>query len=192
MLCAGTACFKKILKHYGDDIENKKICVLCGNGKNAGDGFVIANLLVKMGVDASIVLADAAPQLPEPKMYFDQAVSNGVKDYFFTEYDFDCDIIVDCIFGIGFHGAPKSPFDKVFDAVNNSNAIVISIDTPSGTDATTGQVVNAVKADMTIAISTLKYAHILPPANAYCGKVVTVNIGIPDDCYDNGYPQRQM
>ncbi len=189
MLCAGTACFKKILKHYGDDIENKKICVLCGNGKNAGDGFVIANLLVKMGVDASIVLADAAPELPEPKMYFDQAVSNGVKDYFFTEYDFDCDIIVDCIFGIGFHGAPKSPFDKVFDAVNNSNAVVISIDTPSGTDATTGQVVNAVKADMTIAISTLKYAHILPPANAYCGKVVTVNIGIPEDCYDSGYPQ---
>lgn len=189
MLCAGTACFKKILKHYGDDIENKKICVLCGNGKNAGDGFVIANLFVKMGVDASIVLADAAPELPEPKMYFDQAVSNGVKDYFFTEYDFDCDIIVDCIFGIGFHGAPKAPFNKVFDAVNNSNAIVISIDTPSGTDATTGQVVNAVRADMTIAISTLKYAHILPPSNAYCGKVVTVNIGIPEDCYDSDYPQ---
>ena len=133
MLSAGTACFNKILKYYGDGIENKKIAVVCGDGKNAGDGFVIANLFVKMGVNADIVLADKAPELPEPKMYFDEATANGVKDYYFTEYDFDCDIIVDCIFGIGFHGEPKAPFKEVFDAVNNSGAVVISIDTPSGT-----------------------------------------------------------
>lgn len=187
MLSAGTACFNKILKYYGDGIENKKIAVICGNGKNAGDGFVIANLFVKMGVDASIVLADKEPYLPEPKLYFDEAVANGVKDYYFTEYEFDCDIIVDCIFGIGFHGEPKAPFNEVFDAVNSSGAAIVSIDTPSGTDATTGEVVNAVKADLTIAISTLKFAHILPPANSYCGKTITVNIGIPDDCYDTDY-----
>lgn len=187
MLCAGTACFNKILKYYGDGIENKKAAVFCGNGKNAGDGFVIADLLVKRGVNACIVLADKAPELPEPKMYYDLAVENGVIDYYFTEYNFDCDIIVDCIFGIGFHGEPKAPFGEVFDAINNSGANVISIDTPSGTNATTGEVINAVKADMTIAISTLKFAHILPPANAYCGKIVTVNIGIPESCYDTNY-----
>lgn len=187
MLSAGTACFNKILKYYGDGIESKRVAVVCGNGKNAGDGFVIADLFVKMGVDASIVLADKAPELPEPKLYFDEAVENGVKDYYFTEYEFDCDIIVDCIFGIGFHGEPRAPFNDVFNAVNSSGATVISIDTPSGTDAATGEVVNAVKADLTIAISTLKFAHVLPPANAYCGKTVTVNIGIPDDCYDTDY-----
>lgn len=185
MLCAGTACFNKILKYYGEGIEKKKVAVFCGNGKNAGDGFVIAKLFVKMGVDACIVLADKAPELPEPKMYFDDAVANGVADYYFAEYDFDCDMIVDCIFGIGFHGKPRAPFNEVFDAVNNSGAAVISIDTPSGTDATTGEVINAIKADLTIAISTLKFAHVLPPANAYCGKTVTVHIGIPESCYDN-------
>lgn len=187
MLKAGTACFNMIMKYYSDDIAQKKIAVICGNGKNAGDGFVIADLLSKAGADASIVLADKAPYLREPVMYFDEAVSHGVKDYYFAEYDFDCDIIVDCIFGIGFHGEPKAPFGDVFDAVNNSSAKVISIDTPSGTDATTGEVINAVKADMTIAISTLKYAHVLPPANSFCGKVVTVNIGIPERCYDTDY-----
>lgn len=189
MLTAGTACFNKILKYYGDGIESKKIAVFCGNGKNAGDGFVIANLFIKMGVDACIVLADKSPELPEPKMYFDEAIANGVKDYFFAEYDFDCDIIVDCIFGIGFHGEPRGHFNDVFDSINNSGAAVISIDTPSGTDATTGEVVNAVKADLTIAISTLKFAHVLPPANHYCGKTVTVNIGIPESCYDTDYIQ---
>lgn len=184
MLSAGTACFNKILRYYGEGIEHKKIAVFCGNGKNAGDGFVIASLFVKMGVDACIVLVDKAPELPEPKLYFDEAVSIGVKDYYFTEYEFNCDIIVDCIFGIGFHGEPRAPFNEVFDAVNASNASVISIDTPSGTNAATGEVTNAVKADLTIAISTLKFAHVLPPANAYCGKTVTVQIGITEDCYD--------
>lgn len=187
MKCAGTACFKKIMKYCGDGIHNKKVAVVCGNGKNAGDGFVIANLLCMQGIDACIVLADREPELEEPKLYFDEAFRNDVKIYYFAEYDFKCDIIVDCIFGIGFHGEPRAPFDEVFDAVNNSGAFVISIDTPSGTDATDGSVIKAIRADMTIAISTLKYAHILPPANEYCGKVVTVNIGIPEDCYDTDY-----
>ena len=49
--------------------------------------------------------------------------------------------------------------------------------------------INAVKADYTIAISTLKFAHVLPPSNAYCGKIYTVNIGIDEKHYESGYPQ---
>lgn len=188
MKSAGTACFNKMLKYYGDGIENKTFAVVCGNGKNAGDGFVIASLLAQRGVNAVIVLADKEPDSPITRLYFEEAVSVGVSVCRFDEYDFSqCDIIVDSIFGIGFHGAPRSPFNDVFDAVNNSSATVISIDTPSGTNATTGEVVNAVKADMTIAVSTLKFAHILPPANEYCGKVVCVNIGIPSECYSSSY-----
>lgn len=187
MLSAGTACYNKILKIFGDTIKNKTFGVICGNGKNAGDGFVIANLLKQYGCSATIVLADKEPKIAEPKMYLEQAVKNGVKVMHFTDYMLDFDIIIDCIFGIGFHGEPKSPFAEVFNAVNESSAKVVSIDTPSGVDATDGSVVNAVKADYTIAISTLKYAHILPPANDYCGKIYTVNIGIPEHCYDSGY-----
>ncbi|MGN0521580.1 MAG: NAD(P)H-hydrate dehydratase [Eubacterium sp.] len=187
MLSAGTACFNKIIKHFGESIKEKRTAVICGNGKNAGDGFVIASQLCDYGADAVIVLADKKPSIPEPEMYFSEAVQKGVEVVDFKDYSFDCDIIVDCIFGIGFHGEPRYPFNDIFDAVNSSGAFVVSIDTPSGTDATDGSVINAVKADMTIAISTLKYAHVLPPANEYCGKIVTVNIGIPESCYAKKY-----
>ncbi len=187
MKSAGTACFRKMLKYY--EVEGKTVAVVCGNGKNAGDGFVIAKLLKEVGANAHIVLADKAPELPEPLLYYNEALESEVEVFSFEEYAFDCDIIVDCIFGIGFHGEPRAPFDRVFDAVNESPATVVSIDTPSGTDATTGAVINAVRADLTIAISTLKYAHVLPPANEYCGKVVCVNIGIPESCYASGYAQ---
>ena len=169
-------------------MKGKRVAVLCGNGKNAGDGFVIARLLYCMGAEAFIVLCDKEPEIAEPLMYYTQAISSGVQVEKLSENSPDCDYIVDCIFGIGFHGEPRAPFDSVFALINKATATVISVDTPSGSDATTGKVCkNCVKADYTIAISTLKYAHILPPANDYCGSVDVVNIGIPDDCYEGEY-----
>ena len=188
MLRAGTACFQAMTEKY--DMKNRTVLVLCGNGKNAGDGFVIARLLYAYGADASIVLCDKAPVIDEPLMYYRQAEDSGVKVSNFKETDLRCDYLVDCMFGIGFHGEPRAPFDEVFGAVAATGAEIIAVDTPSGTDATTGAVCrNCVRANFTIAISTLKYAHVLPPANAYCGETVTVNIGIPDDCYGDGYAE---
>lgn len=180
---AGRKCVDKIVKFYGREIEGKRILVFCGNGKNAGDGFVIAKRLCQFGNQAEIVLCDKEPALPAPKKYFDEAVESGVKVTDFADCDMNCALIVDCIFGIGFHGEPKEPFSSVFNAINESGAIVVSVDIPSGTNATDGSVINAVRADLTIAISAYKYCHILPPANEYCGKITSVNIGIPNDCY---------
>lgn len=188
MLNAGTACFNKIRKIFGKSLESSSVAVFCGNGKNAGDGFVIADLLCKINVSADIVLCDKEPSIAEPKMYYDNALENCVKSYCFTDIERkNYDIIVDCIFGIGFHGEPREPFGKIFDYINSSTAKVVSIDTPSGTDSTDGSVANAVKADYTIAVSTLKYAHILPPSNSYCGKIYTVNIGISEQHYKEKY-----
>lgn len=186
MLKAGTACFEAMTKEY--DMKNKTVSVLCGNGKNAGDGFVIARLLYCYGANAKIVLCDKEPEIAEPLKYYKEAKASGVPVVNFVNANLDCDFIVDTMFGIGFHGEPRAPFDGMFAALKNSGATVISVDTPSGTDATTGEVCkDCVKADFTIAISTLKFAHVLPPANAFCGKTVTVNIGIPEDCYEEEY-----
>lgn len=186
MLRAGTKCFEAMTKKY--NMAGKSVAVLCGNGKNAGDGFVIARLLDSVGALTTIVLCDKEPSIAEPLMYFEQA--RGVEVKHFTKNCLDVDFIVDCIFGIGFHGEPRKPFDEVFKAIEKTNATVISVDAPSGTNATTGEACNnCVRADDTIAISTLKYCHILPPANDYCGKIEVVDIGIPSDCYEGEYAQ---
>lgn len=185
---AGEKCFEKIIEYYGEIIRAKRISVVCGNGKNAGDGFVIAKKLREYGAEPEIVIADKFPTLPEPLMYLEEAEKAGVKAVPFEETTLSSVLVVDCIFGIGFHGEPREPFSKVFDSVNNCGAKIVSVDTPSGTNASAGTVYKAVKADLTIAISTLKYCHILPPANNYCGKTVVVNIGIPEDCFDFDCP----
>lgn len=193
MFRAGTACYEKICKIFGESLETLAVAVFCGNGKNAGDGFVIADLLHKRGVDVTIVICDKEPQIAEPMEYYQTSVDDGVKAINFTDVAKDTsikyDLIIDCIFGIGFHGEPRAPFGEIFDYVNSSAAQVVAVDTPSGTNSTDGSVVSAVKADYTIAISTLKYAHVLPPSNAYCGKIHCVNIGIGEQHYEPYYPQ---
>lgn len=184
---AGEECSKKIIKYYGDKIKSKKVSVICGNGKNAGDGFVIAKELLKFGAEPEIVFADKKPEIEEPLMYYNDALSVGVKAVDFSDCTLDGVLIVDCIFGIGFHGEPREPFSSIFDEINRSSAKVVSVDVPSGVNSTDATVTNAVKADLTIAISTLKYCHVLPPSNEYCGKTVVVNIGIPNDCYEDVY-----
>lgn len=186
---AGLKCAEKIIKNYGELIKGEKVSVLCGNGKNAGDGFVISKALCEFGAVPQIVICDKEPQIDEPIMYYNEALEYGVESVHFNEAELSDTLIVDCIFGIGFHGEPREPFSAVFDAVNNCKATVVSVDTPSGTNASDGSVYKAIKADLTIAISTLKYCHILPPANNYCGKTVVVNIGIPEDCYEGEYAQ---
>ena len=188
MLKAGTACAESMFSRYGEEMKNESVSVLCGAGKNAGDGFVIARLLYAWGVDVKIVLCKGEPEIAEPVMYFMQAVRSGVPVEDFCADSLNCGFVVDCMFGIGFHGDAREPFDKIFELVNKSGATVISVDTPSGTDSESGAACkNCIKADYTIAISTLKFAHVLPPANAFCGEVETVNIGITEDCYEDEY-----
>ena len=126
-------------------------------------------------------------------MYYKQALESGVpvKNYVSDDGSvLKADFVVDTMFGIGFHGEPRAPFDSVFEALGKSSATVISVDTPSGTDSTSGAVCkNCVRADFTIAVSTLKFAHVLPPSNSFCGETVTVNIGIPEDCYEEEYAE---
>ena len=186
---AGEECAKKIVKYYGDEIRGERVLVLCGNGKHAGDGFVIAKLLLAFGCDAEIVLCDKDPTIPEPLQYYNEAAESGVKVSRYDDTSLDCTLIVDCIFGTGFHGEPREPFGSIISAINESGVKIVSIDVPSGANATDGSAEIAIKADMTIAISTLKYCHVLPPANEFCGKTVTVNIGIPEDCYTGKYAE---
>ncbi len=164
------------------DLSQKKICILCGKGNNAGDGFALAAMLGKCALDVTLVLLCGNSFSPDAQYYFRQCPQN-VK---IIENSFvDADIYVDAVFGTGFVGDLPDHISKIFEKANVTDAFKIAIDIPSGINADTGECsVHAFRADITVTFEILKIAHVLPTSRDFCGKVEVMDIGLSKDAMD--------
>lgn len=177
---AGAACAKEIYKYF--DCADKRIAVVCGKGKNGGDGFVAARLLKKKGCRVSVVLACGSPTATDALTMFGKL--QEVPVFLFEQEQAKeeietADVIIDAVFGFGFKGEPDDKTAEVFRFINEAEGAVVSIDIPSGAECDSAKVCkNCVKADLTLAISCKKPVHVLKPACEFCGKTKTVDIGL--------------
>ena len=61
------------------------------------------------------------------------------------------DVLIDALFGTGFHGAPRDDAAELIGRLNAADAPVVAVDLPSGVDASTGEIAGAVvDADVTV------------------------------------------
>ena len=81
------------------------VLIACGKGNNAGDGYVVAGLLLDRGIDVSLALV--ADKFSEDGRYYYDKVKDRVTETFIYEEGQDLSgyaVIVDCILGTGFSG----------------------------------------------------------------------------------------
>lgn len=91
----------------------------------------------------------------------------------------DADVVIDALFGTGFHGAPREEAAQQIRAVNGSRAAVVAVDIPSGVDASTGEVPgDAVRAAMTVTFHGRKVGHEVAPGRFHRGELVVADIGL--------------
>lgn len=160
---------------------NKKVCVVCGKGNNGGDGYAIARLLHSLGTEVSILpVCDINTLSGDARINCEITKAMGIP--FVTELP-DCDIIVDAIFGTGFHGVVLSNIEKIINDINKSNSYVASVDIMSGISADDGQGEVFVRADLCISFGYAKHGTFLYPAKGAYKKLITVPISIPE-CTD--------
>ncbi len=177
---AGAACAKAIYSEF--DCAGKKIAVVCGKGKNGGDGFVAARLLRKKGCRVSVILACGSPVANDALIMFGKL--QEVPVFLFEQEQAKeeiaaADVIIDAVFGFGFKGGPDEKTAEVFRSINTSAAKIAAIDIPSGAECDSAKIcTDCVKADITLAISCRKPAHVLKPACINCGKIKVVDIGL--------------
>lgn len=180
----------KIIFNNTKDFETKIVLICAGKGNNGGDGFVAAKRIKEFGGHPLILLADGSPVTADAKKNFDIALSEGIE---VIEFDssmsksliLGSDIIVDAVYGTGFHGELKPQIKELFDIINGSDAVKYAIDIPSGINADSCTVADGTfKADYTVAIDSMKNAHISSDTFLYCGRVVCVDIGIPEECHN--------
>ena len=174
---AGNAATYEIMKRF--DVLNKKICVICGNGNNGGDGIVIASNLKKNGADVKIVAPLGLPITSTASSFVKCIGDIEVLNSFSGEYD----IIIDALFGIGLNKPISGWLEAMINSINDCECVKISIDIPSGVFCDDGEVSVAFKADLTLTFSALKVCQLLPQSSDFCGEVVVLDIGIPIDDY---------
>ncbi len=181
---AGNAC--------GDVIAHGKakgkVTILCGKGKNGGDGLVIAAKLWREGFrDIFVVLVHGEITDPlcldmldnaqkSPIVFCDMTQEKETAFYHIKS----ADVIVDSIFGIGFKGELcGTGAEAVKEANDNKMAYKYAIDIPSGLSADgnySGQ--RYFNTDETLSMIAYKPVHVIKPTAVFCGKTTVVDIGI--------------
>lgn len=187
---SGIFSYIELMKNAGDKayeiirntypLESKKIAVICGNGNNGGDGFVIAKNLKENGFNVTVITPFGTPATDTANHYYNQLEDIAVKQ----EIDGDYDIVIDALFGIGLNRTLSDEIICLINKINSHNCTRISIDIPSGIACDTGEILGTcVNADLTVTFIALKPCYVLPPATDYCGRVVVADIGIPVNDY---------
>lgn len=159
------------------------VAVVCGKGNNGGDGFVAARLLRQTGREVHVVCTSAPEQLSgDARVNFD--LLPGEEALVFEDAGGEtirrAAVVVDALLGTGFEGAPRGPVADAIEAVNDAGAHVVSVDVPSGVDASTGEVAGtAVQAECTVTFHTAKPGLWVHPGKGQAGETVVIDIGVP-------------
>ncbi len=183
---AGAGAAALICKRFGGNLDGVKCVILTGSGNNGGDGFVVARLLKSYGAKASVVLCCGVPKTADAAENY--RMLEDIKQYHITkdaaqisEQLRTASVIVDAVFGTGFHGQLSEPIAALFEQANATVAYKLALDIPSGINADTGSMAQTCfYATQTVAFAAPKPAHILPQLQPYFGQIVVTDIGITE------------
>lgn len=169
---AADAVYQEIIK---ENTAGKTVCILCGKGNNAGDGFALTSLLKPHCARVMVLLMCGREFSSDAAYYFQQS---KVEEHIVDSLP-DADIYVDAVFGTGFCGALPDDVANIFQQINDKNAQKIAIDIPSGVQSDSDEFdPNSFVANKTITFEILKYAHVFPKSKALCGDIVVKEIGL--------------
>ncbi len=128
----------------------RRFAVVCGAGSNGDDGRVAARVLSANGREAV--------ETAEPEGY---------------------DVVLDALFGTGFHGAPRPEAAALIERMNASEAPIVAVDLPSGVDASTGEIEgHVVDAALTVTFHGRKVGLSVGPGRFHAGRIVLADIGL--------------
>ena len=175
------------LEQETGSVRDKKVGIFCGKGNNGGDGFAIARLLSVRGAQPIIFLGFEPKHLKNDALTnYEAAVRFGIEIRNFSEFADDYDILIDALFGTGFHGEIDGAEAEMVQQMNASSAFVAAVDMPSGANASDGTMAKCcVDADLTVTFGSAKLGQFLYPAKKQVGKLLISEISIPCSLWDN-------
>ena len=163
------------------------VSVVAGYGNNGGDGLVAARHLATWGSAVrALVLGDEARVTGVVRGHVVSARACGVD----VVVDADpaavrsvvsgAELVIDAILGTGLRSAPREPQASAIRALNDSGIPVLSVDVPSGLDATTGEAFDpTVQAALTCTLTAMKRGLRGGDGASHAGAIWVADIGMP-------------
>lgn len=196
MQLAGTAAFHALMKKWPDV---QRLVIFCGTGNNGGDGFIVAGLAQKAGLEATVYLTaeidrvqgDAARALQYAlNMRVTVLAAEELLSSAQRLPESEKTVLVDALLGTGLTGDIRAPFDELIKLINESGLPVLAIDIPSGLSSDHGTILgNAVKADLTVTFIGRKIGQITGAGPGLCGELIFDDLGVPADIYSQVTPE---
>src|SRR5919201_3767265 len=129
--------------------DARRVAGVCGKGANGGDGRIALRVLGEAGLETS------------------------------EELDKGADVVIDALFGTGFHGEPRSEAAEQIERINALGIPVVAVDLPSGVDASTGEIAGAaVRANVSVTMHGQKIGLVVAPGRFHAGEVEVADIGL--------------
>lgn len=173
----------------------KRLCVVCGAGNNAGDGYLMAAIALKAGYSVQLFSCVAEAQLQGDVALAKQAffAAGGVILQAIEQLDHATDLIIDALLGTGLTRHVSGVFAQFIAHINTLAISVLAVDIPSGLNADTGHIMDcAIVADLTITFIVYKQGLFTGLAAEYCGTVIFADLGIPDTIIQTEFSTIQL
>mgnify|MGYP002619707587 CR=1 FL=1 len=182
---AASQCFRWLHKRKP---RGKTIQIFCGTGNNGGDGLVIARLLAEKNYACKVYVVRVSDRQTEDFLLNLKRLEEQGRAEVYEIREGDelpeihaGDLVVDALFGSGLN-KPLTAFPAALvDHINNSGAVIIAIDIPSGMfadclpDIKNGSVV---RADYTLSFQFPKLSFFFPESENFTGEWEILPIGL--------------
>ena len=170
-------------RQLGGSVQAKNVVVLCGTGNNGGGGMTAARHLHNWNANVEVILVGSEMQLKEIPAH----QWNILKKIGITTTDTNlshAEMILDAMLGYGANGNPRSPIAEWIQMANESGGSILSLDSPSGLDTTTGiPTLPCIRASATLTLALPKTGLLTSTAKPFVGELFLADIGVPPELY---------
>lgn len=182
------------IRAHGQRVPGSVVLALVGGGNNGGDALWAAADLARRGV--AVHVAVCAPAVHAAGLKAAEAAGARVVRVVGAQDgapDLEAllgaarraGVWLDGLAGIGLRGPLREPLATIVAALAAERdaapdePVVIAVDVPSGVGDSGASPGPVLRADLTVTMGAPKPALLLPPANAFAGRLEVVELGLP-------------
>ena len=153
--------------------DTLSIAIFCGAGNNGGDGLLVAQQLKAAGYRVNTYLLRKENYSPDNIKA--QKSSNLLE---IEEFNSREDVIIDALLGTGISSSLQGELLSIIEHINQSKAIKIALDNPTGLATDSFLKSTCFKADYTATFQNPKLGQLLTENGATIGQLSILNIGL--------------